>query len=185
MKTYYWLPVLLLLSACNPFEVRQAEARKAMADAEAKAQQINRKYEPDIRQIKPYEVYSYQSVLTDPFRVRQFIVQEEETTMVPITPKVPVVRCTPPSCVPPKPHLKSLLENYGLDALRFVGTLGTDSGVALVRTPDFGVVSVKVGDYMGRNNGLVLEIKESAIILQEKLQKNGLWEDKKTVLVIQ
>lgn len=181
MKTYCLLPMFCFIAACNPFEERQEAAKKAVAKADAMSRQINKKYEPKIREIKPYLVYSYQTELTDPFRVRDFIAQEEEPETIAITPGV---RCEPPSCVPPKPHIKSLLENYGLDSLSFVGTLGAGSGTALVQTPDFGIVSAQVGDYMGRNNGIILEIRESAIILQEKLQKNGLWENKKTVLMI-
>lgn len=81
-------------------------------------------------------------------------------------------------------HPKELLENYNLSDLSFVGTLNKDGKVGLVKTPDYGVVQVQVGDYMGKNNGRVLAIKESAIVLHEKIHKSGLWEDKKSVLVI-
>lgn len=184
MKPYYLLPVLLLTVACNPFDARQEATRQAMSDAKEKAARINQEYAPKIREIKPYQVYRYQIDLSDPFREREFIAQEKDDDIVPNIKKGVEPRCVPPACVPPKLHPKSLLENYGLDTLSFVGTLGANSGVALVKTPDFGVVPVRVGEYMGRNNGIILEIKENAIILQEKLEKNGLWEDKKTVLMI-
>lgn len=178
------LPSLLLVVACNPFEERQAKTRQAISNADIKARQVNKRYEPKIREIKPYQVYSYQAVVSDPFRVRDFIVQEETTAETDVVAAAPEIRCVPPECVPPTPHPKSLLENYGLDALGFVGTLGAGSGTALIKTPDFGIVPAQVGDYMGRNNGVILEIRDSAIILQEKLRKNGLWENKKTVLMI-
>lgn len=171
---------LLVLGGCGPFNSREDAARDSMRQSENKAKQINKAYKMDIREIKPYEVYSYQSELDDPFRVREFLAQEVETEL----PKTVAERCVPPQCVPPEAHPKQLLENYGLNSLKFVGTLDGQAGVGLIQTPDIGVVPVKVGEYMGRNNGKVLAIKSNAIILQEKIRQKGLWENKKSVLMI-
>lgn len=170
---------LLILGGCSPFGGREDAAREAMRQAENKAKQIDRAYKMEIREIKPYEVYSYQSELDDPFRVREFLAEEVEDEL----PKI-VERCQPPQCVPPEPHAPQLLESYGLNSLQFVGTFEGQAGVGLIRTPDIGVVPVKVGDYMGRNNGKILTIKSNAVILQEKIRQNGLWENKKSVLMI-
>lgn len=183
-KNAVLLAVLCISStACDPFGERQAVTQQAIAAADMKARKINKKYEPDIREIKPYKVYSYQSDLKDPFQPRQFIIKETDVSETEFTP-VAQPRCIPPTCVPPKPHARQFLENYGIEALDFVGTLGLGSGVALIKTPDLGVVSAKVGDYMGENNGIILEIRENVVIVQEKLPRNGLWENKKTVLTI-
>lgn len=182
-KNTILLVVLCINTACNPLGERQAATQQAIAVADMKARKINKKYEPDIREIKPYKVYSYQSDLKDPFQLRQFVIKETDVSEIDFTP-VAQPRCIPPICVPPKPHARQFLENYGIENLSFVGTLGFGSGVALIKTPDLGVVSAKVGDYMGENNGVILEIRENAVILQEKLPRNGLWENKKTVLTI-
>lgn len=182
VKIRYSGIILLFLLGCDPFESRLAQTEQHIANVDAKAKTITRRYEPNIREIRPYQTYHYQSELTDPFRTRAFLRREEEKKQLVIE-KAQKKRCLPPQCVPPEPHTKQLLEGYSLGALKFVGTLNENNVlVALVQTPDYGVVTAKIGDYMGPKNGKIQMIKESAIILQEKIEQNGLWKNKKTVL---
>lgn len=182
MKHHYYLlaGLAVVLSACNPLGSRQQQVKDYIAETDAQAQAIHRSYTAEVRQIKPYTVYRYRSELTDPFRSRDFIISEAPPEVV-VKAEQKNKRCEPPRCVPPVPHDKSILEDYSLSALEFVGTLG-DEG--LVKTPDYGIVSVRIGEYMGKNDGKILAIKEAAIILQEKIYRSGIWEDKKTVLTI-
>ncbi len=180
LKQTTMMALLIMVAGCNPFHARQGQTEQAMADAKSKAQKINRAYKPDIRKVKPYEVYTYESALTDPFRLRKFLIQEASPPPTPGGDETP--KCLPPRCVPPTPHAKEMLESYSLNELRYVGTL--DNSQALIETPDYGVVKAGLGNYMGFNNGKIIAIKETSLVLQEKLYKNGLWENKKTVLMI-
>ncbi len=170
------------LAGCNPFSAKQSEVEDFIATTDAAGKNITKRYQPKIRKIKDYKVYQYKEELKDPFRAREFVAKD---TPLPAPPETTnKKRCEPPSCVPPKKHPKSVLEDFSLDTLEFVGTLANDRNVGLIQTPSLGVVKVRVGEYMGKNNGRVLAIKESAIILQEKIYNSGLWKDKKTVLII-
>lgn len=74
---------------------------------------------------------------------------------------------------------KQPLESYPLDALKFVGILkqGTDVW-ALIGQPGGLVSRVKMGDYMGKNFGRIISIKEKVITLEETVQIGGKWEKK-------
>jgi len=66
------------------------------------------------------------------------------------------------------PHPKEKLENYPLDSLKMVGTLGAGAGMeALVKDPDGAVNRVHIGNYLGQNNGKVTAISASRIDLME------------------
>lgn len=186
MKKQYLVLAIssVLLSGCelNPFGARLNQAKEVVKQADEAAQRKAASYKPQKREIKPYKGYRYQAELSDPFQVREFV-ESEPTEVTEVTPEK-TEKCEPPKCVPPEPHPKSLLENYSLASLEFVGTLGSSADVALIKTPDYGVLKVRVGEYLGNQNGKVLAIKESAIVIQEKVFKAGTWEDKKTVLTI-
>ena len=66
------------------------------------------------------------------------------------------------------PHPKEKLENFPLDSLKMVGTLGTGTGMeALVKDPDGAVNRVHVGNYLGQNNGKITAISASRVDLME------------------
>jgi type IV pilus assembly protein PilP len=69
---------------------------------------------------------------------------------------------------PDKVRRKQLLEQFPLDALDMVGTLGRGSGtVALVMAPDKVTYRVRPGAYMGQNDGRVTAVTEERIDLVE------------------
>ncbi len=61
------------------------------------------------------------------------------------------------------------LEKFGLESLRMKGTLTKPNSpfYALVEDADGGVQRVKVGNYMGKNHGKIIEITPSQINLVE------------------
>ncbi len=183
MKNYYLMLIILSLAGCDLLSTRLNEAEASVAESDRLAKSKEIEYKVEIREVKTYEPYHYANKIEDPFRVRGFLMTEEMEAPV-TTKKDSTPVCSPPTCVPPKTHSKQFLENYSLDDLAFVGTLKRGGSVALIKTPDLGIVQVRKGDYMGRKNGKILAIKETAIILQEKVYKSGIWEDKKTVLMI-
>lgn len=64
---------------------------------------------------------------------------------------------------PDEARIKQFLEGFNIEIFEMVGTLSNGSGLnALVRGAG-GVHRVKVGDYLGRNNGRIVSIKDSAV----------------------
>ncbi len=183
MRNYYLMFIMLSLTGCDLLSARLNLAKENVAEADRLARLKVTKYEVEVREIKEYKPYHYKNKIEDPFRVRAFLIFEEVQYPTE-SEKSTVPTCVPPTCTPPRPHAKQFLENYSLDDLAFVGTLKRGRTIALIKTPDQGIVRARVGQHMGRNNGKILVIKETAIILQEKVYKAGLWEDKKTILMI-
>lgn len=66
-------------------------------------------------------------------------------------------------------HDKQELENYPLENLKMVAYLENKKNGpnAIIRTPDGRTVRVKVGDYLGMNNGKILEIKNNKVTIRE------------------
>ncbi len=68
---------------------------------------------------------------------------------------------------------KEELESYPLDALRMVGTLDKDGERwALIRSPDGTIHRVKKGNYLGKNDGRIVNITEERVEVVE-LIPNG------------
>ena len=64
---------------------------------------------------------------------------------------------------PDETRIKQFLEGFNIEIFEMVGTLSNVNGLnALVRGAG-GVHRVKVGDYLGRNNGRIVAIKDSAV----------------------
>lgn len=63
---------------------------------------------------------------------------------------------------------KQYLERYELDTLSMVGTFGKENSYwALVRDPEGVIHRVPVGDYIGKNHGQVVSIRETEVGLSE------------------
>jgi len=108
-----------------------------------------------IPQFKPYESFSYSAGdLRDPF-VANVDLDKDETTKSSLL--------NPDSTRPREP-----LEVFPLDTLSMVGILEQNDQLwGLIKDPQNLVHRVQVGNYMGQNEGRVLEINESAIYLVE------------------
>jgi type IV pilus assembly protein PilP len=75
-----------------------------------------------------------------------------------------------PSAVegPDQNRPREILENFPLDTLRMVGTLGDrQASFGLVQTNDGLVHRVRVGEHMGQNYGRIISISDSEIQLVE------------------
>ena len=73
----------------------------------------------------------------------------------------------------PDKHPKERLEDYPLDALKMVGTVGAGGGIeGLIKDPEGTVSRVHRGNYLGQNNGKIAAINEDHIELVE-LIPNG------------
>jgi type IV pilus assembly protein PilP len=82
---------------------------------------------------------------------------------------------------------KEALEAFPLDALRMVGTIGVDQGaVALVLAPDNVTYRVKLGDYVGQNDGKVVQVGAERIGLLELVSDGaGGWLERQASLALE
>lgn len=81
---------------------------------------------------------------------------------------------------------KEELEGYSLDTLRMVGTLDQNQTKwALVRTQDGILHRVRVGNYLGTNNGQITHISDEAIQLTEIVSEApGDWRERPATLAL-
>jgi type IV pilus assembly protein PilP len=118
---------------------------------------------PPIPPVKTYTPYEYEGQTgRDPFR--QSISEGSDD-----------VRST--SSTGPRPDFdrpKQYLERYELDTLSMVGTFGKgDAYWALVRDPEGVIHRVPVGDYIGKNHGQVVSIRDTEVKLSELISDGG------------
>ena len=108
-----------------------------------------------IPQFKPYQSFAYSaSDLRDPFESNVDIDENPAATKNSLHPETD--------------RPKELLESFPLDALSMVGTLEQlDNAWGLIKDPQNMVHKVKVGNYMGKNEGRVVKITETTIYLVE------------------
>ena len=79
---------------------------------------------------------------------------------------------------------KEPLEAFPLESLQMVGTLQRGkSTYALVRTTDKDIYQIKIGNYMGQNFGVVVEITDGEIRLKELVQDGaGDWTERSSTI---
>lgn len=66
------------------------------------------------------------------------------------------------------------LQSYGLNVLRFVGTLSHHSQFsAYILAPDGIVYQAKVGDKLGNRQGKIISIQPGALVVQEMINEKG------------
>lgn len=134
-------------------------------------------------EVKPYEAYAYTSGsmnARDPFEP---FYQKRETEEVL---KEENVGLTKEMEAEIKNRNREELEQFELDSLRMVGTLeNADENWAIVSDPDNTVHRVKVGNYMGRNIGKIINIFEDRVELREIIQdSNGRWDERQAAIVL-
>jgi type IV pilus assembly protein PilP len=87
----------------------------------------------------------------------------------------------------PDPNrIRDPLEAYSLDALKMVGTLQKPGLTYALLQVDKVVFQVKVGQYVGQNEGMVTSITDTEVELSEKVQDAvGEWVERKAKLELQ
>jgi len=106
-------------------------------------------------EITPYEVFTY--------------VADVEGIRSPFTPDTPQAAGLPGGGTSPDPdRIREHLENFSLDTMRMVGTMDfAENTYGLVQTSDGLIHRVLPGNYLGQNDGRVIDITESKINLIE------------------
>lgn len=156
-----------------------------MSDLQQQVEQIlarpGGRIEP-LPEIKPYEAYTYQSgqkELRSPFQL--FYEQPEEKVA-----ESEDAGLTEEMEKELKYRNREELESYELDSLRMVGTLEDKTTQwAIIRDPNGIVHRVKVGNYMGKNVGKILNIYEDRIELREIVKNsNGRWIERQAAIAL-
>lgn len=149
---------ILILSLLTPVLIGGCGG-DGMSELEAYAQSVKARPPGPIvplPEIKPIETFVYvPGERRDPF-----------TPDAEAMPPEPVIE---DNGLAPNPNRrKEELENVPLDSLRMVGTLDQDAiRWGLIRTKEGIIHRVKVGNYLGMNNGQITNIGEDAIQLTE------------------
>lgn len=88
------------------------------------------------------------------------------------------------SLAPDPLRRKEELEGHSLDALRMVGTLEqNETRWGLIRTQDGTLHRVRVGNYMGTNNGQIVSIGDESIQLTEIVSDGpGEWREREATV---
>lgn len=68
---------------------------------------------------------------------------------------------------------KEPLEAYPLESLTMVGTLAMDNMTHALVQADKTLHRVKIGNYMGQNFGMIVDITESEVVLKELVQEGS------------
>lgn len=158
----------LLLVACGGGKGDDLD--KFMEDA---AKDMHAKIEP-LPEVKPYVPLQYNAdgTLNDPFKPR----------------KAQTTNSGGGSLQPDLNRPKEALEAYPLESLKYVGSIEkTKLKYALIRTPDNTVQQVKIGNYVGQNFGMVIDITDSGVMLKEIAQDevSGDWAERSASINLQ
>lgn len=133
------------------------------------------------KELVKYVPYHLINTEKDPFTVKSFVREVGQGQLVEDSDA-----CRSDDCGdgPPIPHSPFFLESYGLDQLTMTGTMSNSNKgkVALIMTPDSGIVYATVGEYIGRQNGLIIAINREAVIIQEKYRTAQGWENRNATL---
>lgn len=105
-------------------------------------------------EITPYEVFTYTA--------------DAEGMRSPFLPDTPQVASGSGGVRPEADRIREHLEGFSLDTMRMVGTLDFGENVyGLVQTSDGLIHRVLPGNYMGQNDGRIVDITDSEIKLVE------------------
>lgn len=174
---YYLITALILVSGC----VSSDKSDLVSWRDEVLARPGGR-IEP-LPEFKPYEAYAYKSGsegLRDPFQAFYQQRVEAET----------IVNQNAGLTGEQEREIRNRnreeLEKYELDSLKMVGTMTNEGNSwGVIADPDGNVTRVRVGNYMGRNIGKIVNIFEDRIELREIIQNNqGRWEERQAAIAL-
>lgn len=155
----------VVLSACHGEQGDDLD--KFMRDA---ANDMQPKIKP-LPEVKPYLALQYNAdgTLSDPFRARKASNKSG-------------------ALQPNMKRPKEAMEAYPLESVKYVGMISKSKlTYALLKTPDNGVQQVKIGNYVGQNYGMVMQITDSEVVLKEIVQDDltGDWVERVSNLALQ
>ena len=134
-------------------------------------------------EIKPYVAYAYQSSglnARDPFKL---FYQSDNDTLGEEEKDAGLTKEMEDEL---RHRNKEELEEFELDSLRMVGTMDNgENNWGIIQGPDGTVHRIKVGNYMGRNTGKVLNVFEDRIEIREIVKNGqGRWEERQAAIAL-
>ncbi|PBP69800.1 pilus assembly protein PilP [Pseudomonas syringae] len=113
---------------------------------------------------RPYEAFTYNaSTLRSPFQppVKIDLLNRQKGSRL---------------GAPDEHRVKQFLEGFNIESFEMVGTIGNESGTFALLRGAGGVHRVKVGDYLGRNNGRVVSIGDAQVdVIEIVPDGEGAW----------
>ncbi len=80
---------------------------------------------------------------------------------------------------------KEFLEEYTLETLKMTGFFSKDKkNYAMIKAPDNKVYQVTIGNYLGQNYGVIKDINEGVIFLEERIKEEDEWKIKNTKVLL-
>ncbi|GFM72348.1 pilus assembly protein PilP [Pseudomonas cichorii] len=77
---------------------------------------------------------------------------------------------------PDETRVKQFLEGFNIESFEMVGTIGNESGTFALLRGAGGVHRVKVGDYLGRNNGRIVSVSDAQVdVIEIVPDGEGAW----------
>jgi type IV pilus assembly protein PilP len=141
---------LLFLAGCND--------DKSFTDLTAFMDQTRARPTGNIEPLpkfRPYEAFTYNAAsLRSPFQppVKVDLINRQKGSRL---------------VAPDETRPRQFLEGFNIETFEMVGTIGNDSGTFALLKGAGGVYRVKVGDYLGRNNGRIVAVDESRVDVVE------------------
>ncbi|MCK9202100.1 MAG: pilus assembly protein PilP [Gallionella sp.] len=164
MRLIYLVLASVLLAGCGGEEFQDLRdfVKNAGADMRGKI--------PPPPEVKLYEPFAYdnEANVPDPFK-----------------PRKPDRSASRPGLNQPDiDRPKEALEEFPLEGLRMVGYINQHKvGYAVIRAPDGKLHRVKAGNYIGMNFGLIKEVNDTEIVIQETVQDSaGDWSERMSSL---
>ncbi|KPW70225.1 MULTISPECIES: type 4a pilus biogenesis lipoprotein PilP [Pseudomonas syringae group] len=113
---------------------------------------------------RPYEAFTYNAAaLRSPFQppVKIDLLNRQKGTRL---------------VAPDENRVRQFLEGFNIESFEMVGTIGNGSGTFALLRGAGGVHRVKVGDYLGRNNGRVVSIGDAQVdVIEIVPDGEGAW----------
>jgi type IV pilus assembly protein PilP len=133
-------------------------------------------------EIKPYEAYAYQSAAQDARDPFKSFYQKDEEALVDDQDS----GLTKEMEDEIRHRNKEELEQFELDSLRMVGTMENEEYQwGIIQDPDGVVHRIRVGNYLGRNTGKILNVFEDRIEVREIVKNSqGRWEERQAAIAL-
>ncbi len=150
-----------------------------LSDLEAWVEEVKSRPQEGIEplpEIMPYKAHTYvKGSKRDPFDTSIF------------RPQVASVAKKAISAISPDPNrVPEYLESFPLDTLRMVGTMSQNAqNWALIKTPDNTIQRVLTGNYLGQNNGKIIEVTNDGVELVEIIPDGfGGWRERESSIAL-
>lgn len=150
-----------------------------ISDLEAWVEEVKARPQEGIEplpEIMPYKAFTYvKGSKRDPFDTSIF------------RPQVASVAKKVSSSISPDPNrVPEYLESFPLDTLRMVGTMSQEAqNWALIKTPDNTIQRVLTGNYLGQNNGKIVDVTNDGVELVEIIPDGfGGWRERESSIAL-